>query len=74
MKITCVVEMEYDDSETAKNILQAVKVDDQGFVESQQRKNIVIAKITASSITSLLHTLDDYLACLSVAEHVVNKH
>lgn len=74
MKITCVVEMEYDDSETAKNILQAVKVDDQGFVESQQRKNIVIAKITASSVTSLLHTLDDYLACLSVAEHVVNKH
>ncbi|HID25804.1 MAG TPA: hypothetical protein EYP23_05025 [Thermoplasmata archaeon] len=74
MKITCVVEMEYDDRETAKNILRAVKVDDQGFVESRRKKNTITAKITVSSVPSLLHTLDDYLACLSIAEHVVNKH
>ncbi|HEC81890.1 MAG TPA: hypothetical protein ENI42_05660 [Thermoplasmatales archaeon] len=75
MRITCVIEAEYENAETAKKILQSVKIDDYDFVESKQEKNVIVAKIESPSIPSLLHTIDDYLACLSVAEHVVaNKH
>jgi hypothetical protein len=31
------------------------------------------AEISSDSISSLLHTLDDYLACISVAGKVVDK-
>ena len=75
MRITCVIEAEYESEQTAEKILKSVKIDDQGFVDSQQKKNVIVAKIRSSSIPSLLHTIDDYLACLSVAERVVvNKH
>jgi len=74
MKVNCIIEMKYNDKKTAENILKSVKVDDYNFVDSQLKDNIIVAQISADSIPSLLHTLDDYLSCLSIAEKIVNKH
>lgn len=74
MKVDCIIEMRYNDKKTAENILKSVKVDDYNFVDSQLKDNIIVAQISADSIPSLLHTLDDYLSCLSIAEKIVNKH
>jgi len=74
MKVDCIIEMRYNDKKTAENILKSVKVDDYNFVDSQLKDNIIVAQISAGSIPSLLHTLDDYLSCLSIAEKIVNKH
>ena len=74
MNITCNLSITYDDSDKAKKILQSIKVDDFDFVKSKVNDKILNAEIQSSSISSLIHTLDDYLSCLSVAEKIVDKN
>ena len=74
MKISCNIFIGYSDSIKAKKMLKSIKVDDFEFVKSKVNKNRLEAEITSKSISSLLHTIDDYLACLSVAEKIVDKN
>ena len=73
MKITCDINLEYDSPLKAKKILQSIKVDDYEFVKSSVSKNSIKATMSNTSVSSLLHTLEDYLACVSVAEKIVDK-
>jgi len=74
MELACEIVIEFDDSEKAKTVLESIRVDDFNFVKSKINGNKLEAKITAKSISSLIHTLDDYLACISVAMKVVDKN
>ena len=73
MKVQCDVVIEYEDADKAKTILRSTKVDDFGFVKSTINGSRLEATIEGDSVSSLIHTLDDYLACISVAEKVVDK-
>ena len=73
MEITCSLSIEYDSKINAEKVLQSVKVDDYKFVTSKIQDNTLEATIKSTSVPSLLHTLDDYLACLSIAEKIVIK-
>ena len=73
MKVTCDVVIEYDDVKKTENVSRSIEVDNLGFVESQINGRQLEAHIESKSISSLLHTLDDYLACISVAEKIVDK-
>ena len=73
MKISCNLSIEYDDSRKAEKILRSIKVDDFDFVTSKVHDKRLEAEIKSKSVSSLLHTLDDYLACISVAEKIVDK-
>lgn len=73
MEITCSLSIEYNSKINAEKVLQSVKVDDYKFVTSKIQDNTIEATIKSKSIPSLLHTLDDYLACLSIAEKIVIK-
>jgi tRNA threonylcarbamoyladenosine modification (KEOPS) complex Pcc1 subunit len=74
MKASCEIVLEFDDSESAKTVLKSIEVDDFDFVKSKIIGNKLEAEINSKSISSLLHTLDDYLACVSVAMKVVDKN
>jgi len=74
MKIKCNICIEYDDSKKAEKILRSIKVDDFDFVNSTVNNNRLETDIKSNSVSSLIHTLDDYLACLSVAEKIVDKN
>lgn len=73
MKAKCSLTIDIGDAEKAKNILKSLKVDDLNFVKSRVMKGTLKAEISSNSIASLLHTLDDYLACLSIAIKVLDK-
>ena len=73
MKVTCDVVIEYDDVKKTETVLKSIEVDNLGFVKSQINGRQLEAHIESKSISSLLHTLDDYLACVSVAEKIVDK-
>ena len=73
MKTSCKLEIDFKDKKIAKKVLESIKVDDYGFVESKIDKTVLIANIKSKSISSLLHTVDDYLSCVSVAEKVLDK-
>ncbi len=74
MKVTCTLTIEYPSKKHATDVLHAVQVDDVQYVHSQTHGKILTADITADSAKSLLHTLDDYLACVNIASKIVNKN
>jgi tRNA threonylcarbamoyladenosine modification (KEOPS) complex Pcc1 subunit len=73
MEISCEIVIDIGDVEKIKTILKSVQVDDFDFVKSKINGKKLEAKIKANSVSSLLHTLDDYLACVSVAMNILDK-
>ena len=71
MKITCRLEFGYDSKEEAEAIAKAVEVDNYQFVKTTLEDERMISVAESESIPSLIHTLDDFLACVGVAERVV---
>ncbi len=71
MKVSCKLEFSYESEEEAKAVLKAVEVDNEEFVKTSLEGKKLLSKVESDSIPSLIHTLDDYLACVSIAERVV---
>jgi len=73
MKAICDITLEYDDAGITKKIQKSIEVDNLNFVRSQVKGKKLEAHIESTSISSLLHTLDDFLACVTVADKVLDK-
>ena len=73
MDVACDIVIEFDDSDKVKTVLKSIEVDNFDFVNSKATGKKLETTIKAGSVSSLLHTLDDYLACVSVAMNVVDK-
>ncbi len=73
MKASCDIKIEFESEEIVKTVLRSVNVDDFNFIKSKTSGKTLVANIKSNSVSSLLHTLDDYLACVSVASKVVDK-
>ena len=73
MKIKCKMLFEYKNKKNAENIAKSIKVDNYIFVKTEAKENKIISEIESKSISSMLHTIDDYLSCVSVAEKIVDK-
>ncbi len=73
MKTSCKISIELKDNASVKAVQKSVQVDDFDFVCSRINGKRLEAEIKANSVSQLLHTLDDYLSCLSVAIKVVDK-
>lgn len=65
--------LEFASSEEAEKAHRSVALDNQGYVSTRVVGSAIHAEITSSSLNSLLHTLDDFLACLSVAEKILSR-
>jgi len=74
MKFTCELVIDFDDEKQLKTVLKSIQVDDFDFVKSKLSGKELKANIESNSVSSLIHTLDDYLACVSVAAKVVDKN
>jgi hypothetical protein len=74
MKAVCILTIDFENVKKAKKVLRSIQTDDHGFVKSKQRGKTLEAVVESTSIASLLHTLDDYLACISIADDIVNKN
>ena len=73
MDVNCEITIDIGDAEKIKTILKSVQVDDFDFVKSKANGKKLEAKIKANSVSSMIHTLDDYLSCISVAINVLDK-
>ncbi len=73
MKSTCNLEIEMPDEATAQNIAKALELDNAGYIETRVQGNTIFARAEAADIMSLRNTVDDYLACISVAEKSVRE-
>jgi Transcription factor Pcc1 len=73
MKAMCTLTLEFESAEKAQKVHRSLQADDEGFVCSKVTGRTLEAVVESSSIASLLHTLDDYLACVSIAADIVKK-
>ncbi len=73
MKALCTITLEFETEEKAKKVLRSIQADDEGFVISKVTGKTLEAVVESASVSSMLHTLDDYLACVSVAAEIVKK-
>src|SRR6266511_938108 len=71
MKARARITLTFDDAATAEAVATSVSLDDDGYIRTNRRGRTIAADASAESAMSLLHTLDDYLACVSVAERTV---
>ena len=70
--MTCRLEFRYASPEGAKKVLQAVERENAPFVAARVEGATLISEAEARTLRSLVRTLDDYLANLSVAEKVLD--
>ena len=68
MRVKCKLMLEYDSNEKAARIEEALKPDNEFFVKTGVTRNVMEAEVESSSISSMLHTMNDFLSCLALAE------
>ena len=68
MKSVCTLGIELPDEATAQNIAKALELDNAGYIETRIEGNIIFAKAKAADIMALRNTIDDHLACFTVAQ------
>lgn len=73
MYIKAEIILSYDNDKKAKYVQNVIKIDDGIFVTSKVKKNNIHAHIENDSLSSFLHTIDDYLNCVSVAEKILES-
>jgi len=71
--VRCSIRLEFESPDHAEKVHRAVELDNEGYVESRLDGDAITAEIDADSLNSLLHTLDDFIACVSVAHKIVTK-
>ncbi len=72
-KVQCRLEFTYDTPESSQKILSSVELENYPYVEARLEGSTLISKTSADSLESLIHTLEDYLSCISVAERVLGE-
>jgi len=73
MKISCKIKIDYKNEKQVDTILKSIEVDNLDYIKSEKKENSLITNIESKSISSLIHTLDDYLSCVSIAEKIIKK-
>ena len=72
-KVRCSLRIGFLSSDEASRVHKAIELDNQGYVSTRVEGDSILAEIEASSLNSLLHTLDDLLSCTTLAEKIVSK-
>ena len=73
MEINCDIKIDFKDEKETKSILRSIEVDNLEYIKSRQKGRTIVTNIKSKSISSLIHTIDDYLSCVSVAEKIFKK-
>ena len=73
MKSVCTLELEFQDEKTARNIAKALELDNAGYVETIVEGNVLHVTAEADEVMALRNTIDDFLACASVAQKAIES-
>lgn len=71
MAIECLIEIDYESEEEAKNVARSITLDNGKYADSEVLGTKLIIRASASSTPSMLHTIEDILACVKVADQLI---
>ena len=63
----CSMELEFPDAVTAERIAKALELENEGYVKAIVKGRSIQVTIESSDIMALRNTVDDFLACATVA-------
>ena len=73
VRVSARLTLRYGSRAEAERVDRATRVDHGGFLRSRVAGSAIEAEAAADAPLALLHTLEDYLACVSVAEKVSRR-
>lgn len=73
MELECELVFVYKNRKDAVKVFKSVELDNEGFVEAKVVGNKLVSKIKAKNLSSFTRTLDDYLACIAIAEKLISQ-
>jgi tRNA threonylcarbamoyladenosine modification (KEOPS) complex Pcc1 subunit len=71
MQVQCVIELEYKTGDEAEKVARSISLDNGQYAHAEVRGNRLILTASAASAPSMLHTLEDLMSCLKVADEMV---
>ena len=71
MSVECIIELEYEDEATAVAVMAAISPDNAPYAEAERIGTRVIVRSRSNTCPQMLHTTEDLLACIKVAEEAV---
>ncbi len=71
MQVHCVIELEYDSKAEAEKVARSISLDNGHYAQAEVRENRLVLTASAASAPSMLHTLEDLLSCVKVADEMV---
>ncbi len=69
--VDCELEFEYGSERAAEAVLSAIAPDNAPYAVAERRGRTVIVRARSETAPQMLHTMEDLLACLRVAEEAV---
>lgn len=66
--LECLITLEYSDCKKAETVKRAVELDNGQYAAAEVDGCKVVIHSSSESVMSMLHTLEDLLACVRVAE------
>lgn len=67
-QISCKIVLEFDDQKDAQNIASSISPDNEDYIEMDVKGKKINCRATGETPMKLLHTVDDLLACVTIAE------
>jgi hypothetical protein len=71
VQVECRIELEYESERQAKNVASAISLDNGEYASTEVAGRRLIITSKAPTAPSMLHTIEDLMACLKVADQVV---
>jgi hypothetical protein len=71
VQVDCRIELEYESERQARNVASAISLDNGEYASAEVVGRRLIITSKAPSAPSMLHTIEDLMGCLKVADQVV---
>ena len=73
MRCDCELSLEFENADEAKKILESVKLDNGEWISTKLEGRKILCHANSDSVGGLLHTAEDFLSCVSLAERMIKK-
>lgn len=73
MKCDCEFSLEFEDADQAKKVLESVRLDNGEWISTKLEGRKILCHASSDSVGGLLHTAEDFLSCVSLAERMIRK-
>ncbi len=71
MTVECRIDVELPDERKAVEVARSISLDNGEYVRAEVHGRSIVLTMRSSTPASMLHTVEDLLACLKVAEAVI---